>query len=804
MKSYLTFTILIWVVFLSKFAFSQTSLKGTVKDSLNNPVAGAQISLLNLKDNTILRITSTDSAGNFFMRYSNGRYLLLAHKLGFKTKATTIILSADSSSNKQYEIKLNADIKSLTEVSVKADKALYEQKIDRIIINVQQNAITSNGTVLEALENSPGVDLDKQKYTISLNGKSGVMIMLNGKVSYQPVDAIIRMLNSMSANNIQKIELISNPPAEFESQGYGGIINIVYAKSKKDGFNGNYSINAGYGAREKAGANFDIYYKTKSYDLYSSVEYARDNTVQTFTNERMLKVSDNLNKRLITSHRNPISNNVNFLFGLDLTPDSVTTVGFSASGYANFWHMAAQNNVLVYDNSNVTSSIGISNSEKNDWKNVTADFFVNRKLTARSELNLDFNYLYYHNSDPTNYLSNFFDANGNPTNQEEMLINKVTPVKIMVVKADYLTELNPKIKWKSGFKSSFSSLTNSVNANTIIDGISKIDSSLSNRLPFREDIAAIYSEFNIDLNKTNQLNLGLRYEYNDNKIDTGANQTPIRRNSGNFFPSLFFNHHLSPNSSIQFSYGRRISRPSYNDLAPYVIFLDPTTYFYGNVALKPSISSTYKIDYILSKYLFSFQYSHADNAINSYQATLNPVTNQEIITSVNLKYLNTYSIMLSLPLRVDNWWQMQVNLLGARQELQTQTLTNNVYLSQNYIKVNNTQSFKLSETSSLTLSGVYYSKRLAGMSESLPRGLLNLGFQKKLGNDIIRISYSDILSSNTEKDYTNIPADNIAIREIYKFESRTLRLSFSHKFGKLTKSRNVRETGAEDIKGRVN
>ncbi len=796
---------LISLIFLTILAYGQHTIKGVVLSQKQKGEPGIGVTLRKINQNRIVGSANTDSLGFFKIEdITDSDYYLTFFKNKLQIKEVAIKVFGKTDSALVVKIYLDDTTRFLKEVTIQAKRPLFEQQPGKLVFNVKESPIAANGTVLDALERAPGVDLDKSKFSLSLNGKNGVAIMINGKLSYQPVEVVLRMLSGMEARNLQKIELMSNPTAEFDAAGNAGIINIILVKNKNQGLSGNYGLSVGYGKKEKTGANFDINYGQKRLNMSSSVSYYRDHTQQVFTNERNVILSGDDVNRFITNNRNPVSSNFSGRVDINYMLDTTLTIGGFFTTFRNSWDMTSKNDTKVNVNQTLQSRIDIDNSEKNILKNFSGNFFINKKTVHKEELNLDLDFLYYGNDDRTKYLNSYLNLKNEIISQESINLDKITPVKIGAVKFDYRKSFSGATLWKSGIKSTLTNLSNDIRAYSLNNNNILLDTNLSSLSKYNESISAIYSELTFDITKKTHVNAGLRYEYSYTILKDSQTELDFGKRSGNLFPSFFVSQTINDQHSFQLSFSRRINRPSYNDLAPFIVFLDPTTYFFGNPNLNASKSYTYKFDYVFNKYLLTFQYNYAKDAINPYQATLNDQNDRQIFTAINLKYAKSISVMLSIPVTLTKRWNLQTNILGMRQSTQSAQLTNNVGLSQYYFKINHSQSFSFSQTLSANISGWYQSKKLGGLSYMAPRGKVDFAVQRKINNDIIRISYSDIFASNNEKDYTNIPSNNLNIKEIYRFESRIFKLSYIHNFGSSKVKIKNRESTVEDIKSRVN
>ena len=207
---------------------AQNTIKGKIVSADKKALSDANVLLLSSIDSTLIKGEITNNAGEFFFQnIKDGEYLISCSYAGFETLFLPQIKTSQSSLFDLGLILLKTEPAKLDAVTVTAKKPLFEQKIDRMIINVRNSITSAGSTVLDVLQKSPGVIVNKQGGTIAMNGKNGVNVMINGKINYMPADALVQMLNGMSANSVERIELITTPPAKYDASGNAGFINII-------------------------------------------------------------------------------------------------------------------------------------------------------------------------------------------------------------------------------------------------------------------------------------------------------------------------------------------------------------------------------------------------------------------------------------------------------------------------------------------------------------------------------------------------------------------------------------------------
>jgi bisphosphoglycerate-dependent phosphoglycerate mutase len=629
---YMKFLNVLIIFFISVSSYSQSSfsVSGLINENNGNSSAFANVLLLKASDSTFVKGAITSETGNYKIEnVSSNNYLIMSSSVGFQSVYSKVF-SLDSNYTVETLILIQGE--QLDEVVVQATKPLYQQKIDRMVINVENSIVSAGGSALEILERSPGVIVNRQSDAISILGKDGVVVMINGKTSYVPTSALIQMLDGMSADNIGSIELITTPPANFDAEGNAGFINIVMKKRTDLGLNGSYSLALGYSTDIMTSDNISFNYRNEKINLFGNYSFSLDHTEQQFNLSRVETDDGNLSTTETDSDRDPRQRNHSIRLGLDYQASDKTIMGLLLNGYDNRWSMDAINRSLDTENGAPVSFINLLNDEINHWKHFGANYNIKHSFTDDNFISFDLDYLYYTDDNPTNYFNSIFDENMDFLNEELSRSGKYTPIKTWVTKFDYSTKLNEKLKLETGLKGTKSNFENDVSVENFDNTSWITDSSLTNKSNLDEKIFAAYSAL---VNDKWSTKIGLRYEYTNTQLDTETQGKVVDRQYGELFPSIFFNRIINDDLNMNLSYSRRITRPTFNDLAPFVIFVDPKTFLSGNANLQPSISNSYKYDINYKSYILSFQYTHEDSSISQFQERIDEANDRLILEASN-------------------------------------------------------------------------------------------------------------------------------------------------------------------------
>ena len=788
---------------------AQSTVTGKVADDVGQPVAYANVLVLSAADSSLVRGAVTTDDGDFELHnLISGQFILKVMMVGFAdTHIGPFSLEAGDGTKEFGAVVLHEDAVLMNEVQVVAKKPLFEQKVDRMVINVASSITSSGLTILEVLERSPGVMVNRQSNAISLSGKSGVVVMINGRINYMPADAVTQLLDGMSSDNIEKIEIITTPPAGFDAEGNAGYINIILKDNLDEGFNGSYAFMLGYGKGEVGNASINFNYRKGKYNLFGDYNYVHEAQQQVFDFYRRIYLNGEQVETATRSERDPVRNNHAARLGMDYQVNKKFLIGGLVSGFNTKWEMDADNVAMISSNGHLDTVITIENQELNQWKNLGGNINGQYTFKEGQVLKVDGDYLYYNDNNPTYYNNHYADGEGNFLFENYTRATKMTPISIAVGKVDYLMPIGKKSKLESGVKGTLSSFTNDVGVqySTGQDWIT--DPELTNKYDLLEKIGAAYVSLESPLGEKTTVKFGLRYEYTDSNLGSEEEANIVDREFGAFFPSFYISRTLKENSAINFSYGKRITRPTFNDMAPFVIFLDPYTFFSGNPAVQPAISNNLELAYSFKSALISFKYSVEDSAIANYQSTIVEGTNTQLIFTENLKQVTTYSLTFSTPVTPFKWWNMYYNVGGVWQEAQKYQEDKLETYEAGNINFFSTQTFTLPKEFTFELSGYYSSGGLFGIFKVKPFGSVNIGLQKKIGErgGTFRIGFDNLLDTEAYQDELDLPEQQEYYKAYLEFSQPTLKISYTRNFGnqKMKETRS-HSTGAEEEKRRIN
>jgi outer membrane receptor protein involved in Fe transport len=791
-------------LFFLTSAYGQNSVRGIVQDAKNQGLPAATALLLQARDSSLVKGQICTEQGVFlFNNVAPGEYLVGINMLGYASVFSKKFSVADDGAVTDLgSLVLTENTTTLSEAVVSAKRPFLEQKVDRTVVNVANSITNAGGNALEVLQRSPGVQVNRLTRSIALVGKEGVVVMINGKISRQPTDAVVQMLEGMNADNIDRIELIHTPPANFEAEGNAGIIHIVLKTSGEEGLNGGWSASGGYGRGEKYGASGYFNYRKKRLNWFGNYEYNFNLNPQVFTNYRgVMQGADLVETESYSRRPYTPTGTQNARLGLDFQASKKTVVGVLATFFDRNWYMEAENDITYRRNGALESRLLMPNSETNHSRSLAANLNLTHQFSASHSLNFDADLIRFDINNPSHYDLLNVDAAGLRTPLYQLRIGKTTPINIAVAKADYTADFGKKGRLETGLKLTSMGFDNDVQVDSLpLNQDWTVLSRFTSVAELDESVVGAFASYSVKIGPKTDVKAGLRYEHTDTHLGTVEQPDIVKRRYGSWFPSVFLSRELTEHQSLNLSYSRRIGRPQIQHLAPWLIFADPTTTQGGNPAVQPSFTDAVQLAYKFKSWHLSLSHSVEQGAIR-YIPTVNTVTNRQENLPKNVDSERVSSANLSFPLHPAKWWELRSNLSANWMETRLTLEGQQVRVSNLFSSVNLVNTLTLRKGFSLEITGFYNSPGYWGIMRWRANGSLDVGIQKDFGEKWgkLRLSGQDLLFTTNWYGSTRQPAANLMVDASYQMAERPFLLSWTNTFGngKLKASRQ-RQTGAAE------
>lgn len=808
MKLLYTF-ILLATFALTSIAQPTSKVAGIVKSADGKEYSNATVELLSQKDSALQKVVVSDNKGAFiFENIPAGTYLVSISAVGHaKVYTNTFTLTTVNTQVDLPAIVLQPLSTSLKGVTVTAKKPFVEQKLDRTIINVESSITSAGSNALEVLEKSPGITLDKDG-NISLKGREGVMVLIDGKPSYLTGENLTAYLRSLPATALEQIEIMTNPPAKYDAAGNAGVINIRTKKNKQKGFNGTATLNYTQGKYWRTSNSANLNYRNNKWNFFANVNQWRWTGFNDLSIRRKFLEADN-NSVKTTFEQNAyfkmLYPGAEFKAGADFSPNAKTNLGITITGQTEKGHDDNINTSYIRNsNGQVTSIIDAHNTVDPSNKNLGLSLNFRRQLDSNGrELTADADYLYYDFSTLSLFNNSFYNHSWVKNNEDEIIKGDLPSiVRIASIKTDYTHPINKTTKLEGGAKVSYVTTNNEARYYLVTNGIDIVDGNRSNHFKYRENIAAAYLNYNTQLKKWG-VQLGLRAEYTTANGKQYSNDSTITPEYLNLFPTVYVSYAAADKHQLSASFGRRIERPAYQDLNPFRYFLDPYTYQQGNPYLKPQFSYNYQVSHSYNNLLTTtLNYS---KTIDIVSETFNQV-DSDTITYVyrdNISASANYGVSVSANLKPAKWWSANVfsNLYHKTYTGEIRNKPLAIGLTTVILNLNN--QFTLGKGWSAEAGGFVRTKGLEGQILIHPMGQLNLGIQKQVLNKkgTVKLSAKDVFY--TMPFTADFQFDTMDIHIDQSRQTRTVGLSFTYRFGKTSFKARQLKTGAEEEQNRV-
>ena len=781
-------------------------ISGLLLDADGKPMQYASVSLLKATDSTVVKGTlSTDAGLYIFDHINNGNYVIRATAVGYTKTVSTPFKVAGTDEVKLPELKMRDNSTSLSTVTVVAAKPLVERKIDRTVMNVENSVLAAGNSAMEILERAPGVTVDKDD-NISMNGKQGVTVMINDKLTYLSAAQLATLLRSTDGNTIQSIELITNPSAKYDAAGNSGIINIKLKKNKEAGTNGSASVTAAMGYYFRDNASLSLNHKEGAVNFFGNFNHNDGQFNRLLQIDRQVTGGNGKSTYFEQTTSMPqIRHNNSYRFGADYDSSPNNTIGFVVNGYFNQENDFNINPTRIGSTPTGTDSLQNTTSVfKQQYKDFAANINDRYQINKDGQqITFDLDYSKFNNGNNAQYETDYFLPNGT-VQRPPMFLKNESPstIQIRSGKADYTNPITKTLKFESGIKYSDVKTDNDLEAQILKNGVYINDATRTNRFIYDEKISAGYVNLSQEYKKTS-IQLGLRGEYTTSNGDLITNNQVVNRSYFDLFPSLFINHTFSDKHQLGFSYSRRIDRPGYDDLNPFTYYLDPYTYQKGNPFLNPQYTNSFELNYSYNKTInVTFGYAKTNDVITQIILT-DTAKKASFQTNLNLQTKNSYYLTVNTPYTITKWFTGNVNFTGFYDQfISPEVLGATLNRGQLAFHAQVTQSFLFAGFRAELMEN-YLSALSEGLFDIRPQYNVDLGISKSFAAKKInvKLAVSDIFNTRTNNVNLNYQADQMQIHQ--KNDTRVTRLTLTYNFGNSKIKARNHQSGAEDEKGRV-
>jgi hypothetical protein len=778
-------------------------IRGRVVNSRHIGIELANVNITKPNSKLVIQSAQTDTGGYFKLSViDKGDYLVNISSVGMDSLSIAITLG-DLKVITIPEIALSSYVQQLKQVTIVSKKPYIEQKIDRTVVNVNAMISNTGANALEALEKAPGVVVD-QNGSITFKGKSGVTVLIDDKPTYLSGDNLASYLKSLQASQLDQIELMTNPPAKYEASGNAGVINIKTKKTKLNGFNGSLAVNLGHANFLRTGEGLNLTYRTNKINWFASAGFNASKSYNTINLRRnYFDAGGNLGSVYKEfASLQPKTKNYNLKLGMDYSLSPKTVIGFVLTGSLSLTNRYNPVHSTIYNQQGLLdSTILASNYRKGKFENGGINFNYGYKFDSLGRaLSVDMDYVNYRTNSDDTFLNNTYRADGSLAALQTITDHLPANIEIYSAKTDYTQPMQGKAKLEMGAKSSYVNTDNAANYFNVVNGASSIDNNKTNQFLYKENINAAYLNFTKEFQRIS-VQAGLRAEQTNVKGHQLGNavkpDSAFSQHYFGIFPTAYLLYKLDSagHHTLNLSFGRRIDRPFYQDLNPFITIIDKYTYFSGNPFLRPQYTYNYELSYSAGS-LFSATIFYNDYK-NFQTETVQQTGGVFISSTSNIGQKITKGINATSSFSPTKWWDCNLYSEVVNFVFKGQVYNSGLNKSSTYFYIEGNNQFNLSHGWSAELSGFYIGARTVGQFDLNAKSQVSAGLQKKVfhNNGAIRLSARDLFLTNfSAGSISNIPG----VSSIYKnlSDSRVVTLGFSYNFGSSANNARKRNTGS--------
>ena len=803
-------------------------ISGTIHAANNVLISSATVQLLKEPSKKTVKIIAVDKAGNYaFENISKGNYSLLFTALGYENKAVApFSVSASKPLVEIPPVQLAVQKKTLAAVTVVSNKPFIEQKIDRMVVNVDASPTNAGATALEVLEKSPGVTVDNDG-NISLKGKAGVIVMMDGKPTYLSAADLANVLRNLPASALDRIEIMTNPSSKYDAAGNSGIVDIKTKKNKTKGSNGSLSvgntvslfrIDGNDELHNKPTISLNYNYKKNKINFFTNAVYnyrefrSKLDIVSRYYRDGMrIDSTDN-----VTSTFRGRNNNYTLKTGLDFTPDKKNTYGVVFTG---FMFDGRPHNTTYTTYTNLAdvpfSRLNSYTSTQLSLRNIAGNFnFRHVYDSTGKEITLDLDYSKYVNTTDQLLSTGFFDGNYVKT-ADSMFLRGHLPATINIysVKSDFVKPFKSGLKLEAGIKSSYVKSDNQVNYERKVPN-GWVPDSRNNHFVYTENINAAYLNLNKKI-KQWDVQTGLRAENTNTKGIQQSTNSDVTRSYVSLFPSVFLSRPVNKKNTITISASRRLQRPNYQDLNPFTYFLDSLSYKQGNPYLTPQFSYNYELtNNYRGKLITTLNYTKTTDVISNIINRKKGANNEIIgfLTSDNIAGYTNMGVAITAPVKLKKWWNANFYTNVYRNHYKGTYISNetghsvvvplDIAFTSFTLNINN--SFTIGKGWTAELSGFYRYKTVEQLSLTYPTGQMSIGLAKNnlmKGRAALRLNARDPFNFQYYRGLTKYGTVDISIKN--RNDNRQYGVNFTYRFGTSQGQSRRRASATEDEQRRA-
>lgn len=783
-----------------------SKITGEIVDRSGEAVPYANVALVQL-DGTLVDGAVSDENGAFQIESTkSAKVKLVVSSIGYQSLVSEPFDLAPGLIKSFGTLSILDETTGLDEVTVKASRPEIIIEPDKTIINVEGTVMAEGSNALDVVGRSPGIYVD-QEGNINLNGRTGATVMINDRPTYMSATDLANFLRSMPAENIKSIEVVNNPSSRFDAEGSAGVINIQLKKATVDGifgnvqvggqYNGQFAPNAGVTLNVKKGklsTNGTLNYN--EYAVYNDIEINRNFTLAEGISSFMQ------DSRIASRYKTP-SFNGSANYEISKTQNLGVNVQASTSDDSN---NNSSGTTITNPGQDYKNFIESTNESAGKRNRLFTNLHYDAKLdTLGSKISADVDFTVMDNSSRSLLDNSYWAGNNDPTSSytDKVLTLNDMYYTIFTAKVDYTKVLKGGKTLEAGLKGSWVESDNNLDLSRAQgEGPFEVDPN-SNRFLYNENVLAAYGAFKGSFSKKVSYQAGLRGEFSDIVGNSVTLQEVNKQRYFNLFPSFFIQHKVSDKYQIVYNANRRITRPNYRLLNPFVYYIDPLTMEQGNPHLKPQYSTNFEMNHVVNgAYQFTVAYSLTQDAFTQVF-----VQDQEERTTTtytdNFEQARNANFRAIVPIELKKWWNMSNMFQVNYNQFQSQIGEDFLDVAKVSYVARTQQNFTLPKGFKMEVMAMYLGPQIWGQGSIGGFGWVDAGVTKSLMKDKLSLSVNGTDLFRTQVIKANVQFADIDTNFRQYRSNQGVRFTLKYNFAKGESFRVKSNSGSSDERNRL-
>ncbi|MBS9524397.1 outer membrane beta-barrel protein [Litoribacter alkaliphilus] len=787
-------------------AKENSQLTGQVKDSQGEVLPFANVALLEASSVKLVTGAVSDEDGRFSISTSqSGKFILKVSSIGFETFFTEPFEINGGDKIEFGTIQVEEEMSSLGEVEVRAARPEVTIEADKTTINIEGTVMAEGNTALDVVGRSPGVFVD-QEGNINLNGRPGVTVMINDRQTYMSAQDLANFLRAMPAENIKSIEVINNPSSRFDAEGAAGVINIKLKKNNLDGVFGNVQAGNQYNGMYAPFGGATINVKKGKWTTNTSFNYSEYNILNELEINRNFPLEDGVSNFFQDTDMTMKRQNYFFNGGADYEISKNHSVGVNIQASENRGGETSESLTEITNPGAPMSFIGSQNDNRSDNQRLFANLhYVGQLDSVGTKLTSDIDYTKM-NASSEGILSNRYW-----TGEDESLFNRDRiqtlndmEYHILTAKVDFIKPIGEKGNmFETGLKGSWVRSDNDLRLSRSVEEEPFMPDPNSNQFLYKEQVLAGYASYKGGISPKINYQAGLRGEYSDiegNSLTMGQINT---QRYFSLFPSLFVQHKVSDDYQINYNVNRRITRPNYRLLNPFVFYIDPLTTEQGNPHLRPQFSNNFEMNHVIKRaYQVSLSYSETHDVFQQIFMQ-DEATRTTTTYTANFDKSRNFNFRGIIPVDITPWWNTS-NMVQVSHNAWTSMIGDAMLDVSQFSYMGRTQhNIMLPKGFKLELVGMYLGPQLYGQARIDGFGWVDAGISKSVMKDKMSITLNGSDIFRTQIIRADVQFDQMDTQFQQYRSNQSVRLTLRYKFAQGESFRVSNRSGSKEERDRL-